>query len=298
MTSIPPNLTPDAIQPAPPSPAEQQMQGLPPTGLQQQMQSLNRLYEGAQNARGNGTGNIQARAFGANVTLGGNARRSIGFDPRKLQYQQGMSRTGGQLSQAQLEGGDTSEMGAGATSLDVMARDLAQRWGLPIGKGRLVDDQGNFMYTPQQLADASGGRVTLGEAAAQMNYISQALTNRRNEQQQQKGISALTTGLSLVQSRGRGSMAGMMSGYYEGIADLYANQEYEAADFSFYIQKEQQDIAAELRRRQEKLLRKMGRANAIGGIAMVIGGALSGDYATVGQGINAVAVGGTQGGWW
>lgn len=292
MTSIPPNLTPDPLEPAPPPQAQQQMQGLPPTGLQQQMQSLNQLYQGAQNARGNGTGNIKGRAFGANLTLGGNSRRSIGFDPRKLQYQGDPG-----LDQAQIEGGATN-YGAGSNSLDAMARDLATRWGLPIGRGRLVDDQGNFMYTPQQLADASGGRVTLGEAAAQMNYISQALTNRRNEEQQQKGISSLQAGLSLVQSRGRGSQAAMMSGYYEGIADMYANKEYEAADYSFYIQKERQMIEDELRRRQQKLLRKMGRASAIGGIAMIIGGAMSGDAATVGQGINAVAVGGTQGGWW
>ena len=45
-------------------------------------------------------------------------------------------------------------------------------------------------------------------------------------------------------------------------------------------------------------MKKMGRAAAIGGIAMIVGGAMEGDWATVGQGINATAQGGTQGGWW
>jgi hypothetical protein len=158
------------------------------------------------------------------------------------------------------------------TSLDQTARNLAQRYGLPIGNGRLVDDQGNFLYTPQQLADASGGAVTMGEAAAQMNYIGQALQRQQTEQANEQSLAALETGLGQVQSRGRGSLAGMMSGYYQDIANLYQHAvdrgDYESADFSYYIQKEQLDIQQDLIRRQEKLAKKQARFGVLGGVAM------------------------------
>lgn len=234
-------------QPAPNPGAQQQQQGLPPTGLQQQLASLNSYYSQVQNARTQG--------------IGGGA---IGFDPRQQQFAQAQAAGGGELPQ------QTGEIGS--TSLDAMARNLAQRYGMPIGRGRLVDEYGNFLMTPQQVADASGGAVTLGEAAAQMNYIGQAIARRQNEEQQQKGMAALQAGLGQVQSRGRGSLASMMSGYYQDIADLYANQEYEAADFSYFIQKEQQDIARELERRAEKRARRGARMQFAAGIAMMFTG--------------------------
>lgn len=257
--------------PTPPQAAQQQQQGLPPTGLQQQMNSLNQLYQ-------------QVQTAGQGVKGMGR----MGFDPRQQQFAQ--AQEGGQeLEQADLP--------MGSTSLDQMARNLAQRYGLPIGRGRLVDESGNFLYTPQQLADASGGSVTMGEAAAQMNYISQALTRRQNEQQQQKGIAALQAGLGQVQSRGRGSLASMMSGYYQDIADMYANQEYEAADFSYYIQKEQQMIAQELQRRQEKLQKKQARNQAIMGIGLTVAGIATGNVGLTAYGASA-AVGGASGAGW
>lgn len=259
-----------------PSAATQQMQGLPPTGLQQQLNSLNSYYGNVQNARIPGAGGMQG---GTN----------IGFDPRQFQFMQAEQQgVGAELPEMQEIGG---------TSLDAMARNLAQRYGMPIGRGRLVDDYGNFLMTPQQIADASGGSVTLGEAAAQMNYISQAITRRQNEEQQQKGMAALQAGLGQVQSRGRGSLAGMMSGYYQDMADLYANQEYEAADFSFYIQKEQLEIERELQRRAEKAAKKAGRQNFIVGAALTVASLYTGNVAGVTAGASMMYSGGSSAGW-
>jgi len=227
--------------------SQQSQQGLPPTGLQQQLNSLNQLYSGVQ-------------------SMG-----RVGFDPRQQQFAQAQQQMGG--------AGLAEDQRIGSSSLDQMARNLAQRYGLPIGRGRLVDEYGNFLMTPQQLSEASGGSVSLGEAAAQMNYISSALTRRQNEEQQQKGISALQTGLGQVQSRGRGSLAALTSGYYQDIADMYANKQYEAADFSYYIQKEQQDIARELQSRAERLAKKQARGQFIGGDGITIASLATGNVA-------------------
>lgn len=273
MSSIPP---PNQQQPQPqqqPAPAsQQQQQGLPPTGLQQQLNSLNQFYSNVQNAQSGGQ-------FGG----------SIGFNVRGQQF--------GTAQAQEDQGALGQDMEIGSTSIDAMARNLAQRYGMPIGRGRLVDDNGNFLMTPQQIADASGGAVTLGEAAAQMNYISQAITRQQNEEQQQKGISALQAGLGQVQSRGRGSLASMMSGYYEGIADLYANQEYEAADFSFYIQKEQLDIQAELQRRAEKLAKKQAQGQFVAGVGITIASLFTGNVAGVAAGVGMAAGSAGQTGW-
>lgn len=268
MSSIPPPQP--QPQQAPAQPGQQQQQGLPPTGLQQQLASLNQFYGGVQNAQSQGQ-------FGG----------GIGFNVRKAQFDQSQMGGGGEIEDQQI----------GSTSLDQMARNLAQRYGMPIGRGRLVDDQGNFLMTPQQIADASGGAVTLGEAAAQMNYISQAITNQRNEEQQRKGIAALQTGLGQVQSRGRGSLATMMSGYYEGIADLYANQEYEAADFSFYIQKEQLDIERELQRKAEKMAKKQARGQFVAGVGLTVAGIFTGNVALAAGGVSMAGGSASQTGW-
>lgn len=273
MSSIPP---PPGQPENPPNPgAQQQTQGLPPTGLQQQLASLNSYYSNVQNARLPGQGPMGG---------GGN----IGFNVRQSQFN---------ASQAMEGQGSLPNDQFGSSSLDAMARNLAQRYGMPIGRGRLVDEYGNFLMTPQQMADASGGSVTLGEAATQMNYISQAISRRQNEEQQQKGISALQAGLGQVQSRGRGSLASMMSGYYQDIADMYANQEYEAADFSFYIQKEQLDIQAELQRRAEKLAKKQARTQFVAGVALTAAGVFTGNVAMAGAGVGMAGGSAGQTGW-
>lgn len=269
MSSVPPPTQQPGQAEAPAPAAQQQQQGLPPTGLQQQLASLNQFYGQVQNAGQGQPG------------MGG-----LGFNVRARQFSQAQNQ--------QDQGSLGQDMEIGSTSLDAMARNLAQRYGMPIGRGRLVDDNGNFLMTPQQIADASGGSVTLGEAAAQMNYISQAITRQQNEEQQQKGMSALQAGLGQVQSRGRGSMAAMMSGYYQDIADLYSNQEYEAADFSFYIQKEQLDVATELQRRAESLAKKQARGQFIAGIGVTIASLYTGNIAGVAAG--ASMIGGSAGG--
>lgn len=248
-------------------PQQQGGGGLPPTGLQQQIASLNQLYGGVQGAQ-------------------------QGFNVRQQQFGQAQA-MGAQLPQQQQTGS------IGSTSLDAMARNLAQRYGLPIGAGRLVDESGNFLVTPEQLANASGGSTTIGEAAAQMNYISQALTRRQHEQQQQKGIAALQTGLGLVQSRGRGSMAGMMSGYYQGLAAAYTDPNLlpEQQDFSYYIQKEQMDIQNELQRRREKAARRAGRGQFFAGIGLTVAGILTTNPGLIAQGAGATAGGAAESGW-
>lgn len=276
MTAVPPPQAPGQSQqqsPAQQAPAaQQQQQGLPPTGLQQQLQSLNSYYSQVQQA-GQGS-----KGFGG-----------VGFNVRQQQFG---------TAQAQEDQGALQDDGElGSSSLDAMARNLAQRYGMPIGRGRLVDEYGNFLVTPQQMADASGGAVTMGEAAAQMNYISSAIARRQNEEQQQKGIAAIQTGLGQVQSRGRGSLASMMSGYYQDMADLYSNQEYEAADFSYYIQREQLDIQQELQRRQEKLAKKQGQAQFFTGVGLTVAGIFTGNVALAGAGASMAYGGGTQAGW-
>ena len=209
-----------------PAPAPQQ--GLPPTGLQQQLSGLNQTYQAASQAPG-------------------------GYDPQVAQFQQGQ------------QGIPSPHMGA-STSLDRLAQDMAKTYGLSLPRGNLVDKYGNLTITPDQLAQASGGRETMGTAAAKLGYISDAIAKYQNEQQQEKARAAVATGIGQVQQRGRGSLASLQMGAYRDLADLYANQEYERADFSYFIQKEQQDIAMELQRRQEKMAKKRARFGFVTGV--------------------------------
>src|SRR5690606_9318319 len=109
------------------------------------------------------------------------------------------------------------------------------------------------------------------------------------------------TGLGQVQSRGRGSLAAMQSGFYQQIAQTYQNAiargDYESADFSYYVQREQLQIAQELQRRQEKLAKKQARGAFFGGIGMGLAGILTGmpGLAVGGFGQAAGSLGGT--GW-
>jgi len=241
---------------------------LPQTGLQQQLNSLNSLYDQVQGIQ------------------------QIGFDPRQQQFQAAQAAGGGELS---------GDYAAASGSLDQMARDLAQRYGLPIGRGRLVDEAGNFLMTPDQVAAASGGALTQGEAAAQMNYIAQAISKQQTEQANQQSIAALETGLGQVQSRGRGSLASMQSGFYQDLANVYQRAadrgDYESADFSYYIQQEQLQIQQELMRRAEDLQKKQSRMGTIVGAGMLIGGIFSGNLGLIGGGASMFAgsAGGT--GW-
>lgn len=110
----------------------------------------------------------------------------------------------------------------------------------------------------------------MGMAAAKMNYISQAIANQQNREQQTKAIAAVSQGYGLVQSRARCSLAAMQSPFLQDIADLYANQEHEAADFTFFIEEERMRIQQELSRRADKRAKKQARANTIVGIAGLV----------------------------
>lgn len=242
-------------------------QGLPPTGLQQQMQSLNQFYSQIQQAP------------------------DVGFDPRQ---QQAMALRGGQVT-----GPGDPGMRVGETNLEQMARNLAERYGLPVGAGRIVDERGNLLMTPEQIAAASGGQVTSGEAAAQLNYISQALTEEKVRQQQQKGIAAIQAGMGQVQERGRGSLAAMMSGMYESMARVYTDPNLlpEAQDFSYYIQKEQMDFAREMMRKQEEMQKKQARFGTIASFGMGLAGLATGNIPMAIGGFGA-GVGGLGGTGW
>lgn len=181
----------------------------------------------------------------------------------------------------------------GQTNLANIAQTLAQSYGLSVGRQSLVDDQGNITTTPDQLVAQSGGKETLGSAAAKLNYISAAIAKQQNAAQAQKAEAALQAGLGQVRSRGRGSAAAMQSGMYQQLSQLYDNQEYEAADFSYFIQKEQMDFQRDMMRRAEKLQKKRGIGGMIGSIVGGIGGALVGG--PVGAGIG-MQLGGAVGG--
>ncbi len=234
--------------------AQTPAQGLAPTGVSQQLATLNQTY--------------QAQAMPQQAA----ALQTI---------PSGVAGPGGQ-GQAQPQG---------STNTQQMAQRLAQGYGLPIGRGNIVDEAGNFLMTPDQLAQQGG--IGLGEAAAKMNYVSQALANAQTEQQQQKGIAALQTGVGLVQSRGRGSLAAMQSGFYQDLADLYSNQEYAAADFSYFIEQERFQRAEALMRRQEKMAKKQSRFGFVGGLIQGVAGFTTGNVAMgisgVGQATGAAA---------
>ncbi len=191
----------------------------------------------------------------------------------------------GQAMNPQQPGAQRQPGGYGQTSLAQLARSLSANYGLQLGRQDLVDAEGNFTMTPDQLAEQSGGRESKGSAAAKFNLIADAIQKRQQEGQARKAEASLQAGLGLVQSRGRGSLAAMQSGFYEGLANLYNSQQYQAADFSYFIQAEQLQIAQDMQRRQLKAQKKSGFGGMIGGIAGAIfggpGGAMAG--AAVGE---------------
>ena len=104
------------------------------------------------------------------------------------------------------------------------------------------------------------------------------------------GLSTLQAGIGLVQSRARGSMAALQSGLYRDMANLYANQEYEAADFNYYIQREHDLIQQEIMRKQEEQRKKTARIGSIVGAIGLIAAPFTGG-ATLGlaaQGLGQV----------
>ena len=153
----------------------------------------------------------------------------------------------------------------GRSSLQDMAERMARSYGLNFGRGSLIDSEGNFLSTPDQLASQGGGE--LDTVAANMNRIAQAINDRQVQQQQNKATASLQAGLGQVQQRGRGSLAALQSGFYQQMAANYTNPNLlpEQADFSFWIQKAGFDEAARNRQKEDDKNRGGGGGSGGGG---------------------------------
>lgn len=186
--------------------------------------------------------------------------------------------------QAQPQDQPQPQAGAGSTSLESLVQRMSSQMGLSLPRGNIVDESGNILITPDQLQEASGGTESLGSAAWKLGSLSDAVTRRLNEKQQDKARAAVATGIGQVQQRGRGSLASLQMGAYRDMADLYANQEYEAADFSFWIQREQQMLAQGMEQQALDASQKSSTMSS------VLGGATMG--ATIGGPVGALIGGG------
>jgi len=207
---------PAAQAPVPPgtNPAMTNVPGLPPTALSMQMQSMNDQYQQAQQAA---------------------QSKFVGPIP-------------GSAGPVPLDTATPDPQQFGQSSLRDMAEKMATQYGLDFSRGSLVDEEGNFQMTPDQLA--AGG--DLSDTAANMNRIAQAINDQRVQMQQDKATAALQAGAGLLQKRGRGSLAALQSNFYQAMAANYTNPNLlpEQQDFSYWIQKDQME-EAELDREQE-----------------------------------------------
>lgn len=208
--------------PAGTNPAMTNVPGLPPTALSMQMQSMNEQYEQS-----------QLQVMGAQLS-----------SPDYLQ-----SPIAGSSGPVPLDTKTPDPQQFGQSSLRDMAEKMALQYGLNFSRGSLVDEQGNFQQTPDQLAGAGGD---LSDTAANMNRIAQAVNDQRVQMQQDKATAALQAGAGLLQKRGRGSLAALQSGFYQSMAANYTNPNLlpEQQDFSYWIQKDQME-EAELDRDEE-----------------------------------------------
>lgn len=221
---------------------------LPPTALQMQMSAMSQQFEeGQQQRQAMGS---QMGSMGAGMDTGG---------PTFIEPM-----TGGR------DPGDRSG-DYGRTGLRDMAEQLARNYGLNFGRGSLVDTEGNFLQTPDQLARLTGGAgdpgLGMSDVAAKMNYVAQAINERKIERRQNSAEAAINAGLGMVQDRGRGSLAGMMSGFYQQIAAIYRDPNLmpEQQDFSYWIQKEQMDEAIATREKEQEKSDAADSGGATGG---------------------------------
>lgn len=207
--------------------------GLPPTGLRMQMQTLNdEIDQRRQEEEGGGMQTMGA-TLGPPLMLQPDPATSLGPTP--------------------IDPQGPSDRGVAQSSLRDLAEQMARGYGLNFSGGSLVDDQGNFMMTPDQLTAMQGEAGDLGDTAANMNRIAQAINDQKTQMQQDKATAALQAGAGLLQKRGRGSLAALQSGFYQSMAAVYTDPNLlpEQQDFSFWIQKEQMDEAADQRLRED-----------------------------------------------
>ena len=203
----------------------------------------------------------------------------------------------------QFSGGALPGPGAGGGddgSYSAIAARFAQSLGIPLGRNQqIVDEQGNFLMTPDQIAEASGGSISEGEAAARFNYLSSAIANEQRRRADRQSIASLETGIGLVQNNARGSLATLQSGLYERLSANYQDQarNIEQTDFSYFIQREQLEYARAIAR---DVARAARRGAAIGGVLGIVGGIAglaSGNYAAGAQGLAGGAQSLSQAGW-
>lgn len=204
------------------SPSQTNVPGLPPTALSMQMQSLNDQYEQRQTMGAE----MGGRVTGGPLQMGPMSPQGLHAAPGASQPQ------------------EYAQQG-----LQDMAEQLARSYGLNFGRGSLIDAEGNFQMTPDQLA----GGEDVGGTAASMNYVAQAINDYKVDAQQDKATAALQAGLGQVQERGRGSLAAMQSNFYQSMAANYTNPNLlpEQADFSYWIQKSGFEEAAATRAKEE-----------------------------------------------
>lgn len=160
-------------------------------------------------------------------------------------------------------------------SIQQMAQNLLRRYGINVGNQQVVDESGNFLFTPQQAAVSSGMRP--GDAAAAMGQASQAIAMRQNQEQQAQAQATMEQSLGQVQSRGRGSMAAMQSGQFAQLAGLQASQQYGPQDFSYTIAREMSDQQAALMAQQQAMAQKQSQFGMLGGILMGGAGLMTGN---------------------
>lgn len=239
------------------------VQPLPPTGLQRQAASVRPVGQGGMvNPANPQQGQQQGQVPGA---------------PQGAPQGQPAAAGGALASTMGANSPSAQPATRGSTSLTQLANQLANQYGIPLGQNGLVDEQGNFLNTPDQVAQQSGGKLTMGSAAARMNLIADAIQRQQQERQQSKSVAALQAGLGNIQKGGRGSLAAMQSGFYQGLSELYQNNQYEAADFSYFIQKEQLDIQMDMINKMQRLQKKNAQFGTIAGIGMGVAGIAMGN---------------------
>lgn len=165
-----------------------------------------------------------------------------------------------------------AQAGQDVQGLQQLANQLADRYGMG-GRAPIVDSAGNFTREPNS-----------ADEAVKFQYIAQALANYKAEQLQKQAVATQQAGIGLVQSRGRGSLATLVSGQYQSLAQTYqadiGRVSQSVPDFSYYIQKEmmerQERYLAEVKRFQEKQQKYALYGMVIGGVVGFAGGGIAG----------------------
>lgn len=240
--------------------------------------------------------------------------------PQQQQAQQGLPPTGAQRQAATIQQQqamaatmqqpETAPLPMGQTSLQQMANRLAQSYGIPVGRQGVVDAQGNLTQAPDQLAGDMAAQQNPGRIGSQDYWLSveqnlarfqmlqDAIQRQQQQQMLQKSEAALQAGLGLVGRSGRGSLSVMQQGYYQGLAQLYQQQQYEAADYSYFIQIADSKRREAIARAAASKKKKGGALGVVVGAAEIVAGVYTGNAALIGAGVGGVAGGGSDAGWW